>query len=77
MEFRNETSLTFNDISAEKWRKYRFPDDTVIKIKEPIKLNVSQNGHRIFDASGHSHYIPMGWIHLEWKVKEGKPHFQL
>ena len=46
-----------------------------VRIEEPVRLNVSENGHRIFDASGRSHYIPKTWIHIEWKAKDGAAHF--
>jgi len=75
MEFKNETELEFTDVSTEKWRKYKFSDGSKVKIKNPLKIHVSDNGHRIFDASGTSHYIPMGWIHLSWKSKDGQAHF--
>lgn len=74
--FRNGTSLNFVDISSEKWREYERPDKTKVRIENPVALNVSKSGgHRIFDASGVSHYIPSGWIHLSWNVKPGQPHF--
>ena len=75
LEFKNETTYEFNDISTEKWRKYKFIDGSVVKIKNPLKLHVSENGHRVFDVSGISHYVPLGWIHLSWKTKEGQAHF--
>lgn len=78
--FRNESPLKFTDISSELWRDYiRQPDEktvVVTRIEEPVALNVSKNGgHRIFDANGECHYIPSGWDHLKWKVKDGHPHF--
>lgn len=75
MEFRNESGLEFTDISSEQWRKYTFSDGAIVHIKSPMMLHVSENGHRIFDAEGRSHYVPMGWIHLQWLVKDGQPHF--
>lgn len=76
MEFKNESGLEFSDIGTEVSRQYRFPDDAVVWIDEPLKLNVSASGgHRIFDASGASHYIPSGWVHLSWRVKDGAPNF--
>jgi hypothetical protein len=76
MEFRNASGLEFKDISAEEFRRYRFPGGDVVKIDAPQLLHVSTSGgHRIFDGAGTSHYIPAGWVHLEWKAAEGKPHF--
>lgn len=76
MEFRNNSGLEFKDISSEASRTYLFPHGIKVKISEPQKLNVSASGgHRVFDSAGTSHYIPSGWVHLEWVAKEGKPHF--
>ncbi len=76
MEFKNESNLKFADISSEVSRQYRFKDGTVITIDNPLRLNVSNSGgHRLFDAQGTSHYIPSGWIHLTWTVKDGAPNF--
>jgi hypothetical protein len=75
MEFRNNSGLEFKDISSEQSRTYHFADRS-FTIVEPMKLNVSASGgHRLFDSAGTSHYIPAGWLHLEWTAKEGKPHF--
>lgn len=63
-------------IASEQYRKYIYPDGQELKINEPVALNVSSSGgHRVVDASGHSHYIPTGWRRLVWKVYEGQPHF--
>lgn len=75
--FRNETELKFEDISSEAWRQYTFPSGDVVKIVEPQKLHVSDTGHRIFDLAGLSHFVPVGWTHLQWKAKDGQPHFVL
>ena len=74
VELINKSNYTFDDISSEKYRSYDFVDK-VVTIEEPIALAVSKSGHRILDASGKSHYIPYGWKHLYWEVKEGQPHF--
>jgi hypothetical protein len=74
MEFINKSGLEFADISSEVYREYDFGDRKV-RIDNPTHLNVSPNGHRLFDAQGVSHYIPKGWIHLEWRAKDGQPHF--
>jgi hypothetical protein len=73
--FKNASGLPFSDISTELYREYDFGNYKV-RINEPIFLNVSKSGgHRIFDGSGKSHYIPTGWIHLYWEVSEGKENF--
>ena len=74
--FINESDLPFIDIASERWREYRFAGGDVIRIEQPLKLNVSESrGHRIFDAEGRSHYIPWGWIQLSWEAKDGAPNF--
>lgn len=72
--FNNATSLAFSDISSERYRVYVFGEKEV-RIDYPQFLNVSKNGHRVFDSAGVSHYIPQGWIHLYWAVKPGQPNF--
>jgi len=72
--FNNGTDLKFTDISSEKYRVYDFGDKAV-KIENPLQLNVSRNGHRVFDKQNVSHYIPLGWVHLYWEVNDGQPNF--
>jgi hypothetical protein len=73
--FRNESGLEFADISSEEWREYHTPAGSY-RIDAPLRLNVSDNGHRVFDASGHSHYVDTrGGFFLRWKAKDGQPHF--
>lgn len=75
--FRNESGLTFVDISLEIARTYDFGDHQVT-IKSPMRLHVSHSGgHRLYDQSGTCHYIPPGWIHLSWTVVPDSPHFVL
>lgn len=75
VKFINESKLEFKDLSDEQYRVYDFGNYQV-QISKPLKLNVSSSGgHRIFDSNGISHYIPSGWIHLYWKVYDGKSHF--
>jgi hypothetical protein len=78
LEFRNATQLDFADISSEAWREYDFGDGTIVRIEAPLKLHVDDdNGHRVFDAAGLSHYIPPRWVHLRWQAKDGQPNFVL
>lgn len=68
--------LEFKDVSTEIYRVYEFPDGKIVKINKPVKLNVSKSGgHRILDEKGVSHYVPSGWVHLYWKVKDGMEPF--
>jgi hypothetical protein len=75
-QFVNDSDLEFSDISSELWREYQFAGGDTVRIDAPLKLNVSDSGgHRIFDAAGHSHYIPKGWLHLVWESRDGAPNF--
>ena len=75
-EFKNDSDLEFTDISSEAWREYCFESGAIVRIDNPLKLNVSDSGgHRIYDAQGESHYIPFGWIHLRWEARPGQPNF--
>lgn len=61
------------DISTELRRTYKWPDGTRVIIEAPVSLITSDKGHRIADAAGNGHYIPMGWNHLTWENKPGVP----
>ena len=75
-DLRNESHAKFVDISTEKYRIYHFPNDKSVCIDEPVALAVAKSGgHRLLDVFGRSHYVPKGWVHLQWSVKEGAPHF--
>ncbi len=76
MELRNESGLAFTRIDSEEFRRYTFPKGEAVQVDSPVALNVSKSGgHRLLDAAGGSHYVPPGWIHLEWRAREGAPHF--
>jgi hypothetical protein len=73
----NISGIEFSDISSEEYRVYEFAGKSV-RIDSPKLLNVSKSGgHRILDASGISHYVPSGWLHLFWKARDGEPSFVL
>lgn len=75
-KFNNKSGLQFTDISSELERRYRFVGGAWVVIQEPLWLHVSDSGgHRIFDAEGRGHYIPVGWIQLTWLPKPGAPSF--
>lgn len=74
-DFINKGSNVFIDIDTEIKRTYLFPSGLEIVIKNPLKLCVKENGHRVWDANNVSHYIPKGWVHLYWEVKDGCPNF--
>lgn len=75
MDLRNSTEHKFTDISSEEWREYKTPFGTY-RIENPVQLATTENGHRVLDAAGVSHYVDIrqGFF-LSWKAKEGKPHF--
>lgn len=77
-EFKNESTNKFVDIKQESYRTYIYAKDGYEyprRIEQPLKLSVSSNGHRVFDGSGKSHYMPKGWIHIYWEVEEGAANF--
>lgn len=74
MIFKNNSKHNFVDIPTEKYRVYVFPNISV-RLDRPLKLSVSENGHRVFTADGISHYIPKGWVHLYWESDKGDPNF--
>ena len=72
----NQSPNVFSDISTEAWREYRFPCGAVVRVEIPTHLSVSKSGgHRLLDASGISHYVPAGWIHLYWEAFPGMANF--
>lgn len=74
-DFVHKTPHKWDDISSESYRVYEFADKS-IRIDGPLLLSVSKSGgHRIWDYLGISHYIPSGYRHLYWQVKEGQPNF--
>ena len=64
------------DISdKEEFRTYRFAEAEFIHeitIRKPLFLIVTNNGHRLSDEEGISHYVPYGWIELFWKNSKGR-----
>lgn len=75
MQLRNESDKQFTDISSEEFREYQTPFGDY-RIEQPTQLAVTENGHRVLDASGVSHYIDISkGFFLKWKAKDGQPHF--
>jgi hypothetical protein len=50
----------------ETSRTYRFPNNEFVTITKPQFVIISDNGHRLLDGDGISHYVPYGWIELTW-----------
>ena len=75
-DLKNLSDNVFTDISSEGYRTYEFESGRCISILNPIALSVSKSGgHRVWDAQGISHYVPSGWVHLYWEVKDNEPNF--
>lgn len=75
INFKNESGLTFTDISSESYRAY-FWADSMLKIERPLMLHVSESGgHRVFAEGGKSFYVKPGWRYIQWEALEGKPNF--
>ncbi len=74
----------WDDLSDEKYRTYTFPGGNEYTIYRPQKLNVKAkpegHSHRVISHTTEgkpvSHYIPAGWIALEWEVVKGAVPFQ-
>jgi len=72
----SEKQLEWKDLRAEMWRKYVFPDGSTVFIDQPQELAVSPSGsggHRVTTPDGVCHYIPSGWIELQWQNVESEP----
>jgi len=70
----NESEYNFTDISSEEWREYDF-GGVEVRIDNPIGLAVGENGHRIVDTNGVSHYVGYDGFYFSWESGEGEPHF--
>lgn len=74
--YAGKPGFDFDSLADEQYRVYEWADGSAIRLDNPSKLNVSKSGgHRVYTMDGISHYIPSGWNHLWWKVREGCPHF--
>lgn len=72
----NIGGLTFRDISSEEWREYYFTDGSFLRIEYPVGLNISENGHRIFNEAGESFYVSKDdFTYIKWRAKKGQPPF--
>jgi len=71
--------LGWKDISKESYRAYLYFKDgyfVEVAIKNPFRLALSDNGHRIVDRDGVSYYMPKGWIQLRWEgYNKGEPEY--
>ena len=75
MKFRNESGYEFRDLSNERVREYHFMDK-ILRIDEPLALYISEScGQRIISKRGRCLYIPSGFLWIEWRCYDDKPHF--
>jgi hypothetical protein len=71
-----EEEMGFNDLTGlEDWREYDFGNGRTYRIEKPVKVHVKrkENGdsHRLIDAAGIRHYVPVGWIGFRFGGKWG------
>lgn len=60
------------DISTEDWREYVYKDNSY-RIEKPIKLYIREGGtgHRVLDAAGVTHWVPINiWHVIKWSAPE-------
>ena len=69
--------LTKAAVISEMHREYVFNDGFTYRITNPVTLYVKRkpdgDSHRVVDADGTIHYIPVGWRVLRWVNKPGFP----
>lgn len=66
-----QSNLSTKLISSEEWREYDFLNGAVYKITQPQMLitRVGGTGHRIVDAEGVTHWVPVDKpFVLRWKA---------
>ena len=74
--FRNESGYAFTDISNETLREYHF-ENRILRIDNPHWLYISESGgHRIYSKRGRCVYVPSGFLWIEWRSYDDKPHFK-
>lgn len=56
-------------VHPETYRKYTFPGDEVVELKDVVRIAVSKSGtHRLETADGKKHIVPTGWLHIEFEA---------
>lgn len=71
-----QTPMVFKDLITEAWRAYHFANGTYVRLDNPVRLNVADNGdHRVLAGDGRLHVIPYGWIRLQIQPKQGMDPF--
>jgi len=76
MEFRNTSGRVFYDVS-EEWRSYIYQDGSEYLIDRPLKLSISKSGHYVFDFEGTMHFIPYGWVAIQWQSTPDGVHISI
>jgi hypothetical protein len=57
------------DVSNFSYLYYRYPARENVKIPQPLNLTVGDDGHKVTDAFGGEHFMPLGFFHVKYKVK--------
>jgi hypothetical protein len=78
------SASAWRDISTEEYREYVFRNDRIIRINNPVQVQVGNctegfiggPTHYITAADGIGHHIPAGWLHLSWKTRAGQEIFK-
>jgi len=80
--FTDNLDLIFYDISEELYRTYIYPDG-IITIEKPLAVCWKEeyrpfggSPHRVVDSQGTAHYLPAGWIGMEWQKDDNTPLFR-
>lgn len=71
-----EEEMEFASLEGlEAWREYDFGHGRKYRIEQPVRLHVKRkpegDSHRVIDAAGIRHYIPVGWIAMSFAGKWG------
>jgi hypothetical protein len=73
----NPAGLDGFSVTSELWREYVWEDGFTYKVTLPERLYVkrkeSGDSHRVVDADGVVHYVPVGWRILRWTNKPNQP----
>lgn len=74
--FINHSGYEFIDISNERVREYHFVNK-ILRIDEPMFLYISESGgQRIVSKRGRCLYVPSGFLWIEWRTYDNKPHMK-
>lgn len=71
-----EEEMNFTNIEGlEEWREYDFGHGKTYRIEKPTRVHVKRkpegDSHRLIDAAGNRHYVPVGWVGFRFGGKWG------